>query len=241
MLRKRSGTHGANNAANCGPGVWVLGLALVFLGCQNFSLADKLENPGGSGFIEKFTDRFYAFVSSWQTQGDMSFQPYSDCNALTGVEKADCACTRAAAANGLRKHSQHEFRAFLGLPGAPVYNPPCRSVGYPAGCATSIPSPWYNTMDAVIFTTHNPTAFSTALQNPIKFTENRVDIVSGTVWTGATAAGAHSNMCPTNWTVADATLVNVGDLSSPTTTWEFSTTAACNTPARVYCFATSPP
>lgn len=42
MLRKRSGTHGANNAANCGPGVWVLGLALVFLGCQNFSLADKL-------------------------------------------------------------------------------------------------------------------------------------------------------------------------------------------------------
>lgn len=226
----------------CRLSVLVLVGALTTSHCNNYDLANKLENPGGAaGSMEKFTDRFYAFVSSWQTQGDMSYQPFSDCNAFSGVARADCACTKAAAANGLRKHNQHEFKAFLGLPGAPNYNPPCRSVGYPAGCATSIASPWYNTMDAVLFNAHNPTAFSSALQNPIKFTESRVDIVSGNVWTGSSAAGAHTNLCTGNWTVADATPVNVGDLSSSTTTWEFSTTAACNTQARIYCFATSPP
>lgn len=218
--------------------VLVFGLALIH--CNNYDLLNQLENPGGvSGEI--FADRFYAFVSSWQTTGDMANQPYSECSAFTGVAKADCACTKAAAANNLRKNSQHEFKAFLGLPGAPVYDPPCRSVGYPAGCATNILSPWYNTRDAVIFNAHSSAAFGTSIQNPIRYSEQKADMVSGAVWTGSSGLGGYTNACPSNWVVADTTIVNVGDFSQTTTSWEFITTAACNTQARIYCFATSPP
>ncbi len=207
--------------------------------CNNYELVNKLENPGVAG--ETFTDRFYAFVSSWQTTGDMATQPYAECNSKTGLAKVDCACTKAAAANNLRKHSAHEFKAFLGIAGAPAYNPPCRSIGYPVGCTTNIPTPWYNTRDAVIFSTHTAASFSTALQNPIKFTEQKVDIASGNVWTGSTTLGGYTNSCPGDWSTADATVVNAGDLAATTTNWEFSVSVACNTMARVYCFATSPP
>ncbi|MBX3724271.1 MAG: hypothetical protein KF713_20660 [Turneriella sp.] len=211
----------------------------LFVRCNNYDLVAKLENPSPG---ETFTDRFYAFVSSWQTTGDMANQPYAECSSLTGLSKVDCACTKAAAAGNLRKHSNHEFKAFLGLAGSPAYNPPCRSVGYPAGCSTNIAATWYNTRDGVLFNTHTPSSFSTALQNPIKFTEQKADINSGTVWTGSSALGGHTNQCPGEWAIADATTVNVGDLAQSSTAWEFNgSTQACNTQARIYCFATSPP
>lgn len=148
--------------------VFSIGLLISSGNCNNYGLLSKLEMPDAS---ERFADRYYMFVSSWQTMGDMSGQPYAECASKTGVAKADCACTKAAAENGLRRYSGHEFKAYLGL--TPSYHPPCRAVGYPSGCATNITGPWYNTQDNPVMPIYTSSAFAAAIGSPIKFTEKK--------------------------------------------------------------------
>jgi hypothetical protein len=209
-----------------------------FLHCNNFGLADKLQNPGSSSsntsVKETFTDNFYIFVSSWMTQGDMSGQTYSDCAAFTGPAKADCSCTRAAAAGGLRKHSTQAYKAYLGLAGAPNLEPKCRALGMAGGCSPNIVGPWFNTMGNVVI--NNANELTGSIQNPIRFTEFKNDVGMFQVWTGVAASGNYFNEC-TGWNNTATTNINVGATDQTNTSWQFVGTQNCNTAQRIYCMA----
>lgn len=201
--------------------------------CTNIGLLDQLENPGGK---ESFTSNYYVFVSSWSTMGDMAGGPNQQCNSqFTGPERADCACTRAAAANGLRKHANHRFGAYLGLTGANI-EARCRIAGLASACAPNIPGPWLNTVGTVVINAFMPVGG--VIDNPILFTENRVALTAADrVWTGAGATGNHLNECA-GWNDTTGVNVNVGDPTLASSTWQNATIAGCNSLNRLYCFAT---
>lgn len=205
--------------------------------CNNYGLLEKLENPGGTT-AETFTSNYYVFVSSWTTMGDMAASPYPECTAnFLGPARADCACTKAAAKFNLRKHSNHAFKAYLGLTGTPTMEARCRISGFPGGCATpSISGPWFNTMGNIVLNIFIPAAGT--IDGPILFTESKVALTnSDQAWTGASATGTHQNEC-TGWNDTTQVNVNVGDPTSSSTAWHNATIANCNVPKRVYCFAT---
>lgn len=212
-----------------------LGCASFFLlsACNNYDLLEKLENPGGS---EKFTNNYYVFVSSWSTMGDMSGSPYPECNTqFIGPSRADCACTKAAATNGLRKSSNHQFRAYLGLTGVPSIEARCRVAGLTSACAPTFAGPWFNTMGNIVVNTFISNAGT--IDGPIIFTENKVPLTnSDQAWTGASATGTHQNEC-IGWNETVSANINVGDPTSSSTAWHNATIAGCNSPKRVYCFA----
>lgn len=214
---------------------------LFFYRCNNLGLLDKLENPGGassgSSGGEKFTTNNYIFVSSWTTQGDMSFTPFAECNADTGPNKADCACSRAAAANGLRRSSTHVFRAWLSTTSSDAK---CRVQGGPNGCMTNIPTTWFNTQGQAVVNNFN--GFEAALSIEVRYSESRTDIGPDLVWTGTsvtagTYTGTPDNTC-SSWTSTLPTSGTVGSRIVATTNWVNNGTAtACNTAQRIYCVA----
>lgn len=212
----------------------IAALILSAPACNNFGLLDKIENPGGS---EKFTNNYYVFASSWTTMGDMAGGPYPECTAnYVGPARADCACTKAAAKNGLRKHSNHAFRAYLGMTGTPTMEARCRVSGQPSSCLPNIPGPWFNADGAIVV--NNFISNAGTIDGPILFTENRVALTAADqVWTGASATGTHQNEC-LGWNDTTATNINVGDPTATGTGWHNGGTSNCNVPKRVYCFAT---
>jgi len=225
--------------------------SVIFLyRCNNLGLLDKLENPGGisSGASggEKFTANNYVFVSSWTTLGDMANNPYAaDCNGNTGANRADCACSRAAAMRGLRKSSTHVFRAWLSVdatPG-PSKDAQCRVQGIGNGCGINFPVTWYNTLGQAIVNDYN--GFSSgALLAAIRHDEFGVDQGANLVWTGTLNTGltATGNDC-SDWTDATGGVPgSIGDRTLATTLWtQTSPTPTahqlCNTAQRIYCVA----
>lgn len=211
----------------------------LLLHCNNYDLLKKLEDPGGSsgGAVERFTTNYYVFVSSWLTQGDMSGQPYAECNSDTGAARADCACTRAAAANGLRRNGSHLFRAYLANFSGGI-EARCQVAGLPSGCNPNTGGPWFNTQGALVF--NGLADLTGGLTNPIKFTEAKVDIASGFVWTGNGASGNVMNACDAagSWNDTTTTNVAVGDLLMTVTQWQAKSNLNCNTLNRIYCMAT---
>ncbi len=214
----------------------LLASLIVVIGarCSNISLRDYLENPGG---IETFTNNYYVFVSSWSTMGDMAGGPYQECNTqFVGAARADCRCTKAAAAKGLRKNTNHQFRAYLGLSGPPSIEARCRIAGLVSACAPNFPGPWFNTNGNVVFNTFISNAGT--IDGPILYTEKRVSLsLADQVWTGASATGTHQNECA-GWNDTTGTNVNIGDPTASSTAWHNNTFDACNSLKRLYCFAT---
>ena len=218
--------------------------SVIFLyRCNNLGLLDKLENPGGisSGASggEKFTTNNYVFVSSWTTIGDMSNNPFAvDCNTNTGANRADCACSRAAAMRGLRKSSTHVFRAWLSTTAS---NAICRVQALGNGCMTSIAGTWFNTLGESIVTNFSGFAGAT-LPMAIRYDEFGVDQGVNLVWTGTNTGGtAATSLHCSDWTDGSGASSGViGDRTGSTTAnmWTQSTpNQACNTAQRVYCVA----
>ncbi|MBS0617461.1 MAG: hypothetical protein JSR44_04690 [Spirochaetes bacterium] len=221
--------------------VAMISFVIFTTNCSNISLYDKLANPGGttgSRANETFTTNYYAFTSSWTTVGDMSGQPYAECVAAPdGVARADCACTRAAAENGLRKNSGQQYYAYLGNKGINL-EARCRIARLSAGCSPSAPGPWFNTIGQIVVNTFSE--LSGSLQNSLQY-DAKGNLV-GTVgtWTGAGASGNAQDECGGNWVDGSGALTaSTGDNSKVNTSWQYSgSTPLCNNPNRIYCFAT---
>lgn len=216
-------------------------LALVFLpflNCNNLGLLDQIENPG-AGKAETFTTKNYVFYSSWMVKGDMAGVPFSECNGLTGPERADCGCTRSAAANGLRKSSGHQFKAWLStsLTGGDAK---CRIQNSPAnGCTTPGSEPWYNTMGQIVFNTLTDTADNApSLPNPIRYSETKADNGVSQAWTGTIAGGTVGTTC-SNWTSSAVTspVNNTGERTQINGGWTAFGTSSCDVDQRIICFS----
>jgi hypothetical protein len=209
------------------------------MACNNYGLLDKLQNPGNSsGSNETFTSNYYVFVSSWTTLGHMGGSPYNDvCSSSTGADKADCACTRAAIARGLRKSSTHVFRAWLSL-GPSTSDAKCRVQGL-GSCTTILPGPWFNTQGQTVVNNFDSFTLG-ALTNPIRYDEFGVDQGPNLVWTNTGATGAAAGAVDCNdWTDNSGGFSGgIGDRTAAGTTWtQHSPDQTCNTSQRIYCVA----
>lgn len=218
-------------------------LALLATHCNNYDLVDKLQNPGSSSgstgpFVETFTTNNYIFVTSWTVNGtmDMSASPYPDCNTNTGANRADCACSRAAATNGLRKSSSHVFRGWLSTSSADAK---CRVQALGNGCMTNIAATWFNTQGQAVVNNYN--GFEAALLVAVRYSESRADIGPDLVWTGTSLTGSFvgTGADCTSWgstAPANGTVGSRMTNTSPTWVNDGSATA-CNTTQRIYCVA----
>ena len=217
-----------------------LAATLIAGHCSNLDLLNKLENPGGiskSSSGETFTTNNYVFVSSWTTVGDMSNNPYvADCNGNTGANRADCACSRAAAMRGLRKSSTHVFRAWLSTSTSDAI---CRVQALGNLCNTNIPGNWFNTLGETIVTNYNGFAAAT-IPSAIRYDEFGVDQGPNLVWTGTNVGGTVvASLHCTDWTVVGGS-GQIGDRTASTAAnvWTQSTPSQlCNTAQRIYCVA----
>lgn len=222
--------------------VLLAALFLLLSACNHYGLVDKLENPGGAGggkTGEQFVPHNYVFVSSWTSMGDMSGQPFSECGVLTGVARADCACTQAAAVHGLRKNANHQFRAWLSTSSADAK---CRVLGQANGCNTNIAEGWYNTMGELIVTNFdNFVNGGSLLLNAIRYSESRIDSSPDLIWTGTNSFGIIiSGSACGDWTstALNGALGNRLGISGGSWTQNVSpSTEVCSTTQRIYCFA----
>lgn len=205
--------------------------------CTNIDLLEKLEKPGAIK-NEVFTNNYYVFVSSWTTLGHMGGSPYGDCLQYTGANRADCACTKAAIGQGLRRSGSHVFRAWLSTSSS---NAICRVQGLGNGCITAIPFPWFNTQGQIIVNDFGGFA-GTTIPNAIRFDEFKLDQGPNLVWTGTNVGGtvAASTHC-SDWTdMTNAGTGVIGDRTGSTTAnmWTQSTpNQTCDTSQRIYCVA----
>ncbi len=220
--------------------LWMAALFLAGLSaCNNYNLLEKLENPGGSKPQEEFTSNYYVFVSSWETKGDMSGQPFAECNAPMGIGRADCACTRAAASRNLRKNEHHQFRAYLSMPSPSTLDPKCHVAGLAQGCSPSFPGPWLNTQGQVVV---NNFIRSDGMldSNAVRYTEMQAVVPAGApVWTGAGATGNVVSPCGQWDDASNGTNGSYGAADSTGATWQNNgTPMGCDQLKRIYCFAT---
>ncbi len=217
----------------------LIAMAVLTAHCNNYDLLDKLQNPGTastSTFKESFTNNYYVFVSSWTTLGAMNGSPYnSECSGSVGDGKADCACTRAAIARGLRRSSTHVFRAWLSTVGT---NAKCRIQGLSNGtCDPGVSVPWFNTNGQTVVTSYAGFFAGTIAAN-IRYDEFGVDQGVPQVWTGTSATGTYSGTNCADW--LDQTSGGsgtYGDRTVTTAVWTTSTTLACDNSHRIYCVA----
>lgn len=211
-------------------------IAAVFLAnCNNIDLLEKLEKPGNR--TETFTSNNYIFVSSWMVQGDLAFSPFAECAGMTGTMKADCSCTRAAAVNGLRKNSSHQFIAVLSTGNPSIYDAVCKLQGLPQGaCTPTDTAPWFNTKGEMItmglsnlFNATNPVA--------IQYTENGAIPPTDLAWTGSFTSGINSSVNCANWSInTNAQAGTAGSRTGLNGQWlDNSSTPTCDTAQRVYC------
>ncbi len=216
-------------------------LAFLSLGCNNYNLLDRIENPGQSaGSGETFTNNYYAFVSSWTTLGAMGGSPFNDCNFLaTGLERADCACTRAAMIRNLRRSSTHMFRAWLSVdntPG-PQIDAICRLSGGTTGCGTpSYPGPIFDTMGQTIGNDYS--VFAGTLLKEIRFDEFGIFQGPNEVWTGSTIGGAAASGADCEaWENLFSATGKLGDRTYANNLWTDNGNNTCSNSYRIYCIA----
>jgi hypothetical protein len=209
--------------------------------CNNYGLLDRLENPGGSGG-GNFTSNFYIFASSWTTQGNMSGSPFPECNALgTGLDRADCACQRAASGRGLLRSPTHQFRAWLSVSPPAQLDAICRIFGGTTGCSSlPIAGPYLNTQGQTVA----PGYFrfdvnaNGDLSSAVQFDEFGNDLGLSAVWTGTLSNGLDSTVNCINWTsVSNSNNGQAGLANSSTSQWTNNANKSCDTYNRVYCVA----
>jgi len=219
----------------------MLSLAICAINCSNIGLYDKIANPGSAtngGIYENFTTNYYAFTSSWSSPGDMSGLPYPECNMQPdGLSRADCACTRAAAENNLRKNAGHTYKAYLGNKGINL-EARCRLAGLPAACSPSTPGPWFNTIGQIVVNTFSE--LSGSLQNSLQYDAKGNIVGTPATWTGAGASGNAQDECGGNWIDGSSgATASIGDSSKVNTSWQSNgSVPLCNNLNRIYCFAT---
>lgn len=220
--------------------VFALAAISLLYNCSNLGLLDKLENPGGSKSIT-YTNNNYIFVSSWVVDGSINPNPYVECQAQTGMARADCACTKAAEFNGRLRYAGHKFYAWLSssaTPG-PAADAVCRLQGLVNGCGTAVAMPWFNTQGQQVAASLG--AMVAALSTPVRYSESGFDMTPDLVWTGTGPAGTFNgttgNDC-SSWTSTAAANGTVGSRMDAAAGWTNSNSStACNTGQRLYCIA----
>ncbi len=216
---------------------------ILVAGCNNYNLKEKLENPGGSGQAEKFSDRLFAFVTTATTMGDMQGLVDDNCTG-TGYTRADCFCQQLAQKNGLRMSSSSKFVAWLGETNnsmkCRIQNLTGPSCTLPAGNFT-----WYNTKFQPVFTgTMGANSTGTELFNVsatlgavLNFTESGVQLPAGqAVWTGTGGDGVGNGSNCSGW-VSTASLGLYGQSDVTNIAWTNLNAQNCNIASRLYCFA----
>jgi hypothetical protein len=214
--------------------------ALSLAYCNNYGLRDKLENPGGGGG-GNFTSNFYIFVSSWETQGNMVGSPFPECNALsTGLERADCACQRAASGRGFLRSPTHQFRAWLSVSPPAQLDAICRIFGGTTNCSLPAAGPYLNTQGQTVA----PGYFrfdvnaNGNLSSAVQFDEFGNNLGLSAVWTGTSNTGLGSGVNCSNWTsFNNGDNGQAGLANSSTGTWTDNGNKTCDTYNRVYCIA----
>jgi hypothetical protein len=215
--------------------------ALSLAYCNNYGMLDKLENPGGGasgGASGNFASNFYIFASSWTTPGNMSVSPFPECNALgTGLDRADCACQRAASGRGLLRSPTHQFRAWLSVSPPAQLDAICRIFGGTAGCTNSLPAagPYLNTQGQTVAPAYDTFA-NGSLSSAVQFDEFGNSVVTSAVWTGTQNTGGASNNHCNNW---NSTTYNgqAGRADSLDNSWTAESIKPCGNSYRIYCVA----
>mgnify|MGYP001611338323 CR=1 FL=1 len=216
--------------------------ALILSHCNNLGLLDKLENPGGGSKNGNYATNNYIFVSSWLVDGSINPSPYVECAGMTGVQRADCACTKAAEFNNRLKYAGQKFYAWLSInstPG-PQVDAICRLTGQATACTVpTVAQPWFNTQGQTVANNLNDFISST-FAAAVRYSETGADIAPDLVWTSTGSAGTALNTTSSDCSGWGSTAPSTGGVGSRISTgaaWTNSSSSACSTSQRIYCVA----
>ncbi|MBX3722622.1 MAG: hypothetical protein KF713_12340 [Turneriella sp.] len=209
--------------------------ATLMMACNNYSLLEKLESPGGSS---SGPIKLSFFVHEVVTVGDMSNLVNGGCSG-NGIQRADCACQDKAAGANLLKSTGSKYIAWLS---DATNDMTCRIQDRYAQLACTPPSTaieWYTTTGQLVASSYAQ-LFSGALSAPVSYSASGTSIPGGTnVWTGTTIIGNNNGGTPamncSNWTVNVSQTGLGGTTGSATTTWTNSGSPSCSSSAYVLC------
>lgn len=210
-------------------------ITTLMIACNNYSLLEKLESPGGtsSGPI-----KLSFFVHEVVTLGDMSNLVNGGCSG-NGIQRADCACQDKAAGANLLKSTGSKYIAWLSDASNDMT---CRIQDRYSQLACTPPSTaieWYTTTGQLVAASYAQ-LFSGGLAAPVSFAASGASIAGGTnVWTGTSTSGSNNGgtaaMNCSNWTVNVSQTGLGGTTGSVTTTWTNSGSPSCSSSAYVLC------
>jgi hypothetical protein len=212
----------------------------ISIGCNNYGLLDKLENPGGSSAQQKLL----AFVSS--SVSTANFNSYNvgiftSCAGFTGQGRADCACQVMAMNAGLPMPSSGKYISWTSIVGSDMR---CRMQGiYGAPTCATLPAggPTWSTTTGTMVANGYAGLFSGNLMGMLNVTEAKGIPPATDVWTGTnpdgTIAGTGATATCTDWTGA-GNGISGSTLSSNSAWTNNSGLQSCSSSSLpIYCFA----
>jgi len=210
---------------------------VLAMGCTNYGLLEKLENPGGATNSGSTSYRFYIFVTNTGTDGTMVGFTNGGCSG-TGFIRADCACNDLAMANGLIRKPGGNYIAWLS---GQTIDMSCRLQKL-GGNSCPIPVSnytWYNTNEELVATSYSD-LFDGSLQAPVRYTETK-GIGAADVWTGTDSngyragAGAAASNC-TDWNNNATASPQLGMPTANNGSWtQAGTAGSCGITKPIYC------
>ncbi len=217
-------------------------LCISMLQCNNYSLADKLANPGVSNSTSQ--ERLIAFVASASSLANFTGYiagAYASCAGFSGQGRADCACQIMAANAGLSMPKSGKYISWTSITSNDMR---CRIQGiFNQTTCASIPSGgplWVNTNGVSIANGYSG-LFSGNLMSALNLTENKGAPPSTDVWTGTnsdgTIAGTGATATCTDWTGAGNGISGTTNSSGVIWTNNSSSSSCSSSSLPVYCFA----
>lgn len=213
-------------------GALFFSVALFGVGCSNYNLLEKLENPGGDAAELK---SHYIFVSSIKTHGQLSQLTNGGCNSASGaLAQADCSCREMARSAGLT--APDTYMAWLST-GTIWAKCRLQSINSNA-CSNSAAATWYNRRNEIVADGLMELTGTGGLRNAVKYTEYGVLTAETQVLTGTNSSGSNAPNTCTDWTVATGAMsFDVGNPNITTIDWSQigSGQITCDNIRPIYC------
>lgn len=208
------------------------GIFALYLGCNNYGLLEKLENPGENAAELK---SHYIFVSSLKTHGQLSMLTNNGCNSAGGaVAQADCSCREMARSAGLAAPDTYMAWLSTGTIWAK-----CRLQNINSNaCSNSAAATWYNRRNEIVADGLMELTGAGGLRNAVKYTEYGLQTAETQVLTGTNSSGSNAPNTCTDWTIStNAMSFDNGNPNATTIDWSQigSGQISCDNVRPIYC------
>lgn len=208
-------------------------LSLLLGNCTQYDMLEKLESPGAAIGLK-------VFVSSLVSGGNFAeLGGAFEAGGCTGndILRAICVCQHLATNAGLARGNT-QFIPWLSSASGTAVDARCLVQGQNnITCGTNDSGPWYNTKNKIVTKSLNDLLMG-AMQNPIQYSENGVDMSGVEVMTGTLPNGTSSSNHCSSWTMNSiGPPLTLGDSGQTGPGWTNNKVLSdCGTKRPIYCF-----